>query len=373
MTAVCASPIVRSTCSPVSERSRRDGRLLLEHPRQGRPHLVEVALALTGSMATSSDGAGNSSGGRRSGLLLGRERVAGLGDGELRDRADLAGLELADRLLLLAVEQQQLADPLVLVARWCSRRGPASGACPESTRRYVSRPTNGSAVVLNTRTSSGTAVVGRDLDLGTALVDRRDRRLVGRGGEIADDRVEQRAQADPLRRGADEDRREDALLDALAQACLELGVGDLLALEVLREHVVVGLGRGLEELVPPRRHLVGELVGDRDLDLVRAVPSVCLAMDEVDVARRTSRRRRSRSGAARSCRRRLARSASSAAVGSAFSRSHLLMKKQAAVPVLRPRATACSRPASTPAEASITKSAPSAAAKPSITSATKSG
>ena len=69
----------------------------------------------------------------------------------------------------------------------------------------------------------------------------------------------------------------------------------------------------------------------------------------------------------------LARSASSAAVGSAFSRSLLLMKKQAAVPVARASATACSSPASTPPEASITKIAPSVAAKPSMTSATKSG
>jgi hypothetical protein len=41
-------------------------------------------------------------------LLLDRQRVAGLGDGQLRDRTDLAGLQLADRLLFLAVEQEQL-------------------------------------------------------------------------------------------------------------------------------------------------------------------------------------------------------------------------------------------------------------------------
>jgi hypothetical protein len=64
---------------------------------------------------------------------------------------------------------------------------------------------------------------------------------------------------------------------------------------------------------------------------------------------------------------------SSAADGSAFSRSLLLIKKHAAVPVDRPSATACSRPASTPVEASITKSTPSVAANPSITSAMKSG
>ena len=43
-----------------------------------------------------------------------------------------------------------------------------------------------------------------------------------------------------------------------------------------------------------------------------------------------------------------ARSASSARVGSAFSLSHLLMKKHAAVLLPRASATACSRPASTP-------------------------
>ena len=68
----------------------------------------------------------------------------------------------------------------------------------------------------------------------------------------------------------------------------------------------------------------------------------------------------------------VARSASSAAVGSAFSLSHLLMKKHAAVPVDRPNATACSRPASTPPVASITRIAPSAAWKPEMTSAMKS-
>jgi hypothetical protein len=68
-------------------------------------------------------------------LLLARQRVAGLGHGQLGDRSDLAGLQLADGLLLLAVQQQQLADPLVLVAGACSRRAPASGACPDRTRR----------------------------------------------------------------------------------------------------------------------------------------------------------------------------------------------------------------------------------------------
>ena len=49
-------------------------------------------------------------------MVARRQGVAGLGRGELGDGADLARLELADRLLVLAVEQEELAHPLVLVA-----------------------------------------------------------------------------------------------------------------------------------------------------------------------------------------------------------------------------------------------------------------
>ena len=162
------------------------------------------------------------------------------------------------------------------------------------------------------------------------------------------------SQADALRRRADEHRGQDAFLDALAQAGLELGVGDLLAVEVLDQDVVVGLGGGLEELVAAHRDLVGELVGDRDLDFVRAVPLVGLAMDEVDVAARTTRPLRSPSGAARSCRRRSPAARRGPRSGRRSRGRDLLMKKHAAVPLARPRATACSSPASTPAEASMT-------------------
>ena len=88
----------------------------------------------------------------------------------------------------------------------------------------------------------------------------------------------------PFAADATSDRREDRLADALVEARVELGVGDLLLAEVLLEHVVVGLGRRLEQLVPAPRDLVGELVGDRDLDLLAALEPLGLAMDEVDVA-----------------------------------------------------------------------------------------
>ena len=148
ITAVCASPIVRSVCSPTSVRSRSDGRILLEQPGEGGPILSRSCFEM-GSIATTNDGGGNSSGSSLSGFSLTDERVAGLGDGQFGDRPDLASLELADRLLLLAVEQQQLADALVLVTGAVPDVG-LRGSVPDSTRRQVRRPTNGSAVVLKT-------------------------------------------------------------------------------------------------------------------------------------------------------------------------------------------------------------------------------
>ena len=62
------------------------------------------------------------------------------------------------------------------------------------------------------------------------------------------------------------------------------GSDDLLALEVFDEDVVVGLGRGREELVAPLGDLIGQLLGDGDLRLLRAIPLVRLAVDQVDVA-----------------------------------------------------------------------------------------
>ena len=273
---------MRRTCSPVALRSSRHGGLLLEHPGQGRAHLVEVALAL-GLDGDHQRRLREGERRQRQRLLARAERVAGGGHGQLGDGADLARLELADGLLLLAVEEQQLADPLVLALRAV----PDVGLRMERARQdaQVGQPADERVRGrLEHPDEERARLVGGDLDRRAGLVGGLDRRLVGGGGEVAHDRVEQPAQADPLGRAADEDRRQDALLDALAQARLELRVGDLLALEVLGQDVVVGLGRRLEQLVAPADDLVGELVGDRDLDLGGAVPAEGLAVDEVDVA-----------------------------------------------------------------------------------------
>ncbi len=81
----------------------------------------------------------------------------------------------------------------------------------------------------------------------------------------------------------DEDRGEDGFLDALAEAGLELRVADLLALEILGEHLVVGFGGRFQELVAASGDLGVHVRRDRDLDLLPTVPLPGAPMDQVDV------------------------------------------------------------------------------------------
>ena len=236
----------------------------------------------TGSIATWSVGSGKSIGPSVQRGVARRDRVPGLGHAQLGDGADLAGPELGRRLLLLAVEVQELADPLVLALVAVEHRALAL----ERPRQHaqVRQPPDERVRRGLEHADQQLAAGRRDLDVLARLVGRGVRALLLGRGQVADDRVQQRREPDPLRGRRDQHRREDRLADALVEARVELGVRDLLLAEVLLEHDVVGLGRRLEQLVPTARHLAGELVGDRDLDLLAALELPRLAMDEVDVA-----------------------------------------------------------------------------------------
>ncbi len=181
------------------------------------------------------------------------------------------------------MQEEQLPDPLLVIV----------GLVPDVALR-VERPRQHAEVreAPDERVRGGLEDPGqqravrvrRDLDVGARLVLRGYGPFVGGGREIPDDRVEQRLEPDPVGRGADEHGSENRFFHALAEAGLELGVGDLLAVEVLHQHVVVGLRGRLEELVAAARHLVGHVGRDLGLDLLAALVDVGLAMDEVDVA-----------------------------------------------------------------------------------------
>ena len=171
----------------------------------------------------------------------------------------------------------------------------------------------------------------------------------------------------------DHHRRQDRVAHAAMEAGVELLVADLLALEVLGQHVVVGLGRGLEQLVAAARDLVGELGRDRDLGALALLPDVRLAVNEIDVAAE-------RVGLAdgqvqwRDLVAEDWRAAHRARpMGSAFSRSQRVITKSAAVLV---RAAQARWPARCPPRRRPTRPSSaaraSAAAKPSTTSAAKS-
>jgi hypothetical protein len=274
------------SCSPVADRSTRAEGSSSSIRWSGRAHLVEVGLRLRLDRDRERRDREVERREDDRGFLRG-QRVAGLGDGQLRDGADLARGQLADRLLVLAVQEQQPADPLILLAVRVPRVGLAVKRAREDPE--VGQPAD-------ERVGGGLEDAGDELArrvrgdrrVGAGLrVLRRDRGLLGGGRHVADERVEQGVDADALRGAADEDRGEDRVADAAMEAGVEFRVADLLAFEVLRQDIVVGLRGGLEELVAALRDLVGEAVGDGDLDLRLAVEPVGLAMDEVDVALET--------------------------------------------------------------------------------------
>ena len=155
---------------------------------------------------------------------------------------------------------------------------------PDHTRNNDNRPTNGSAVVLNTSHEEWAILIGRHRDRLAATVDGVHRLLLGGGGQIAHDGIEQLLDADVLDRRGQQDRGEDALPDALVEARLELGIRDGLALEVLVEDVVVRLRGGLEQLVPAKRHLGCQVVGHGDLVTLAVLVDPGPAVDHVHVA-----------------------------------------------------------------------------------------
>ncbi len=187
-------------------------------------------------------------------------------------------MELAHRLLVLAVEEEELADSLGLVASrvpgWClSLQG--AGQDPD-----VSQPADErvGGRLENARDERATDR-HRQLDFLALGVANRDLVEFGRRGQVVHYGVDQGANTDVLRRTADQDRRHHAGPDGLVQAGLQLCVAYLLALEVLGHHVVVGLGRGFEKLVSPQRDFVGQVGRHRDFDFLAALDLVGLAVD----------------------------------------------------------------------------------------------
>ncbi len=231
---------------------------------------------------------------------------------------------------------------------------------PEKTRKYVSRP--------DERVGGGLEDARQERPVGSLLdVDllaRASIALTGCSssgdGQVAvrsrrgRPRCRYRALAAVTRTGA---RIEVA--HAAMKAGLQLGVADLLALEVLGQHIVVRLGRRLEQLVAPASDLVGQVGRNLRLGPLATSPRRRPCGGPGRRSPASCRPCRWPAGAARSCCRTAARSfverGGRIRVLTLAAGDH---EESPRCPWARPGDTARSMPASTPPEeASIVSSA----------------
>ena len=189
-----------------------DRGLLLAEPMQGLAELVEVGLRLRldGDLQRRRR---ELDAGQRDGLRPIRdERVAGGGRGQLGDGGDVAGADLGEVLLVLALDRQERADALVLLL--VDVVDVALPGLRAADHAEVGEPPDervgGGLEHLRHERAGG---VGLDL----LAVGGRARADLGRRGHVLDDHVDQLADADVLRRRPDEDRHDRPLARALVQ------------------------------------------------------------------------------------------------------------------------------------------------------------
>src|ERR687886_726750 len=201
---------------------------------------------------------GSSSCRRRIDVALGvEEQVAGLRVLQLRHRADVARPELRRLVVLLALEEQELADALLRVHARVHERGVA-GEGPVEDAEEVDATREGVRDRLEDE-RRGRGAVRRDGGL-----------LVGRRGNPFGEQVEQRRRAEVLRRDAARDREELAARHGRLERARHLLRRQLLALEVALHQRLVRLDDGVEQLRVQLLDAVGHL--GRDLGRAALAP-----------------------------------------------------------------------------------------------------
>ena len=172
------------------------------------------------------------------------DRLLQLGDG-----ADVADAELGRLLVLLALEQHQLAEPLLCPRpRVDDRRVAFQRAGENAEDRDLARERVGDGLE-----DEGRGAVAR------GLVE-----LLGRRGNALDEQVEQAGGPEVLGRDAAPDREELAARHGRFERPRQLLTADLLPLEVALHDRLVRLDHGVHELLAILGRLVGDLVGKLD-------------------------------------------------------------------------------------------------------------
>ena len=217
-------------------------------------------------------------------MRLVAQRVAGGGVLQLGHHADLAGAEGVHVLLRLALQPRDVAHPLLGAPGRIEQRGIAAqgaGVHPEERELAEVGIRQG---LEHQRTHRGLGLGGASPGLLGLEVGAADLGPIGGGRELVDDEVEQRVAADAPGGRAAQHRHDLALRDAGSQRLEHLGLGQRALLEILGQEIVVGLGGGLDQLLPPLLHAVGGLGRHRLLRGLAVGEQRGLLGDEIDVA-----------------------------------------------------------------------------------------
>ena len=257
-----------------------DRRVLLLQAAQRREDLVLVALVLR------LDREGHHRGRKLDArhldrLVAGRQPVARARLAQLGDRADVAGAELVGVLGLLAAEQDQLPDAFLDVRPGVQHLavGPQD---PLVDPKQVDAPGERIGPRLEHVREQLAILAGHELD-----VARLQRAVLDRRGEILHDRVQQAVGAEVARGDTAHHREDVPVIGALLEGVDDLGVGDVLALQIALHQRLGHLGHLVHQLLAVLLRLCGELLRDRDLAGVASPVAVVLErlhVDEVDDA-----------------------------------------------------------------------------------------
>ena len=225
------------------------GRILLEQSAEAGRHLLLVALRLRRDREAH-HGLGEVDVRRLDGDLVVDEHVAGDDVLQLRHRAEVADAERLDRLGVLALQQEHLAEPLLRVRARVDERRVARDRAGEDAEAADAA-----------RERVGDRLEDEDGLLRVAELDRRP--LLRRRRDALDEQVEERGRAEVLRRDAARHR-----IELVARHGVLERVGDrlrveLLAFEVARHQILVRLDDGVEQLLAVLLHDVGHRVRDR--------------------------------------------------------------------------------------------------------------
>ncbi len=202
----------------------------------------------------------------------------------------MSGPGLVDRVLLVGVHLEELADALFLALGGIEHLGTrtdVTGVHPHEGQLAEER-VRGDLERQSRERLVGTGLAREDLLLVAHRV-ALDARHVQRGRQVRDDGVEHRLDALVLERRTTDHRVVLAGDRELADRALDLVLGELFTTEVLLQQRLVALGDGLEQLLAVLGGLIDEIGGDLlegrlRTDLDGAAPGDRLLGDQVDDA-----------------------------------------------------------------------------------------